>query len=92
MLYGNESGGDPTKINEWDNNGISVGLRQWHAGGELPELLNAWQQADPQKFEQYFGGRSPAQVDQLGQSQGGVQGDFARQTGLADPGVSTGSE
>ncbi|MEZ4491543.1 MAG: hypothetical protein R3F51_28560 [Cyanobacteriota/Melainabacteria group bacterium] len=86
MLYGNESGGDPTKINEWDNNGISVGLRQWHAGGELPELLNAWQQADPQKFEQYFGGRSPAQVDQLGQSQGGVQEILpGMRQALADP-------
>lgn len=86
MLYGNESGGNPQTLNEWDVNGISVGLRQWHAGGELPELLNAWQEADPQKFNQYFDGRSVAEIDRLGQSRTGVQEILpGMKEALADP-------
>lgn len=86
MLYGNESGGDPEALSEWDVNGISVGLRQWHAGGELPELLNAWQEADPQKFNQYFEGRSVSEIDRLGQSRSGVQEILpGMREALADP-------
>ena len=48
-----------------DNGGISVGLRQWHAGGALPELLNAWKDADPQKFDKFFQGYSPAQINSM---------------------------
>ncbi len=52
-----------------DNGGISVGLRQWHAGGALPELLNAWQDKNPEKFQQYFHGSSPAQINAMSSSQ-----------------------
>jgi hypothetical protein len=48
-----------------DNGGISVGLRQWHAGGALPELLNAWQDKNPEKFQEYFKGYSPAQINEM---------------------------
>lgn len=48
-----------------ENGGISVGLRHWHAGGALPELLNAWQEKNPEKFEQFFHGYSPAQINAL---------------------------
>lgn len=54
-----------TAYNPDDNGGISVGIRQWHAGGALPELLNAWQAADPQKFQEYFKGYSPAQINSM---------------------------
>ena len=52
-----------------DNGGISVGLRQWHAGGALPELLNAWQEKNPQKFQEYFQGDSPAQINAMSASE-----------------------
>lgn len=52
-------------FNPDDNGGISVGLRQWHAGGALPELLNAWKDADPQKFDKFFQGYSPAQINAM---------------------------
>lgn len=61
------SDGSPnyTLYNADDNGGISVGLRQWHAGGALPELLQGFKQADSQKFELYFQGRSSAQVNAM---------------------------
>lgn len=58
-----------TAYNPDDNGGISVGIRQWHQGGALPELLNAWQQADPQKFQEYFQGMSPAQINSMNAQQ-----------------------
>jgi hypothetical protein len=58
-----------TAYNPDDNGGISVGIRQWHAGGALPELLNAWQAADPQKFQEYFKGYTPAQINSMNSQQ-----------------------
>ncbi|MBZ0186222.1 MAG: hypothetical protein K8F91_08250 [Candidatus Obscuribacterales bacterium] len=37
-------------------NGISVGLMQWNQKrGKLPDLLDAWQEKDPAKFDSMFG-------------------------------------
>lgn len=52
-------------FNADDNGGISVGIRQWHAGGALPELLNAWKNESPEKFNNYFHGMSPAQINNM---------------------------
>lgn len=67
-----------TAYNPDDNGGISVGIRQWHAGGALPELLNAWQAADPQKFQEYFKGYTPAQINSMSSQQ------FAATPGLEE--------
>lgn len=74
------SDGSPkfTAFNPDDNGGISVGLRQWHAGGALPELLNAWKAENPQKFEQYFKGYSPDQINNMSSAQ------FAQTPGLTE--------
>lgn len=48
-----------------DNGGISVGLRHWHAGGALPELLNAWHDKNAAKFDKYFNGYSSAQINAM---------------------------
>lgn len=58
-----------TAYNPDDNGGISVGLRQWHAGGALPELLNAWKDNDPKKFDDFFKGYSPAQINSMSSSE-----------------------
>ncbi|MGD9680354.1 MAG: hypothetical protein AB7W16_04145 [Candidatus Obscuribacterales bacterium] len=40
-------------------NGISVGLMQWNQKrGKLPDLLEAWHQRNPNKFDRYFGNYS----------------------------------
>ncbi|MBC8000247.1 MAG: hypothetical protein IAF58_19990 [Leptolyngbya sp.] len=67
-----------TAFNPDDNGGISVGLRQWHAGGALPELLNAWKAEDPQKFEQYFKGHSPDQINNMSSA------EFANSPGMTE--------
>lgn len=70
-----------------DNGGISVGLRQWHAGGALPELLNGWKEANPQKFEQYFQGHSPAQINSMSSQEFAARPDLVSgmKQALADP-------
>lgn len=62
-----------TAYNPDDNGGISVGLRQWHAGGALPELLNAWKDKNPQKFEELFHGYSPAQINSMSSKEFGAK-------------------
>jgi hypothetical protein len=76
-----------TAFNPDDNGGISVGLRQWHAGGALPELLNAWKDANPQKYEQYFRGHTPAQINAMSSAQFNSQPDLVQgmHSALADP-------
>jgi hypothetical protein len=52
-----------------DNGSISVGIRRWKAGGALPELLNAWQEWDADKFQKYFKGFTPAQINAMSSSE-----------------------
>jgi hypothetical protein len=70
-----------------DNGGISVGLRQWHAGGALPELLNGWKDANPQKFEEYFQGMSPAQINAMSSQEFNSRPELVQgmKQALADP-------
>jgi hypothetical protein len=55
----NEVGGEKsfTAFNPNDHgHGISVGIMQWNQQkGKLPELLKAWYQQDPHRFNQIFG-------------------------------------
>ena len=45
--------------------GISVGVRQWNQKtGELPDLLRAWRDANPQKFRTIFGVYSSELLDE----------------------------
>ena len=63
-VSGNE--GHFTSINPNDAGyGISVGIRQWNQKvGELPHLLKAMHQHNPEKFEHIFGSYSPKMLDE----------------------------
>lgn len=79
-VSGNE--GSFTSINPNDAGyGISIGIRQWNQkAGELPTLLKAWHDADPQKFNSIFGDYAPKLLDE-----GWVRSaNFHAQPGLMD--------
>jgi hypothetical protein len=79
-ISGNE--GNYTTINPNDAGaGISIGIRQWNQkSGELPELLRAWHDDNPAKFESIFGHYSSSLL-----KEGFVRGtDFWQQPGLMD--------
>ena len=63
-VSGNE--GQFTSINPNDAGyGISVGIRQWNQKvGELPHLLKAMHQHNPEKFEHIFGSYSQKMLDE----------------------------
>lgn len=55
-----------TAFNPDDNgSGISVGLMQWNQErGKLPELVDAWHDKNPAKFDRIFGGSSANMLDE----------------------------
>lgn len=79
-VSGNE--GNFQSINRNDSGyGISVGIRQWNQKvGELPGLLKAWHDKDPEKFQQIFG----ENANNLLKENWVRQANFQAQPGLMD--------